>query len=250
MDIRTGNLSTQSVQAKIKKFASGVEDKGIIRAVYTRDGNRNWNLLMANCRVAEAPNKKIREIYGSHAFITKGLAKFDADRLLQKICGSGVKVEPGFPIIKSSSERMNWEEEIVPSHLTDLGYPIKRYSTRICDKAHFKDSQLVAYDMPYYPSAKNVVETFLGLKPFHGDSDGRKGEFAIEIYDKRAAIVLKNGEVGFKGNKGYLLIGQINDGEPIRLRHGETKAIEVEDVRSLELWLVSSRLISFGLGKI
>lgn len=213
---------------------------GCIRAVYTYQQDGIWKYCIGKCVLGQAGGGDSREVYSAITFISSTFAVITLRQLVERLAGdSGLTVAPDRPPLRLPASFANWREEIVPSHAIASGIPARRFTISIEANAVFANDQLFAYDQPYRPSAERYVKAFLGLKPEYS-VDGRRGEFAIEVLDRRGAIRLRDGHLSIATTSTPLrLVGEI-DGNTVDLRNGESLEIGDKDTQSVELWLLAS----------
>ncbi len=213
---------------------------GYIRAVYTCQQDGIWRYCVGQCVLGRGVGGDLREDYSAFTFLSSALPAITLRKLVEALAGdTGLKVAPDRPPLRLTVSPPNWREEIVPSHAIASGMPARRFTISVEANAVFANDQLFAYDQPYRPSAERYVKAFLGLKP-QDSVDGRRGEFAIEVPDRRGAIRLSDGSLGIATPSTPLrLVGEI-DGNTVDLRNGEALEIDDKNIRSVELWLLAS----------
>lgn len=213
---------------------------GYVRAVYTSQQDDIWKYCIGKCVLGRTGGGDSREVYSAITFISSALAEITFRKLVEALAGdTGLTVAPDRPPLRLPASFANWREEIVPSHAIVSGMPARRFTISIEANAVFANDQLFAFDQPYRPSAERYVKAFLGLKP-EDSVDGRRGEFAVEVPDRRGAIRLRDGHVFIATTSTPLrLVGEI-DGNTIDLRNGESLEIDEKNTRSVELWLLAS----------
>jgi Putative DNA-binding domain len=144
------------------------------------------------------------------------------------------------PPVRVTVSPPNWNEEIAPTFSTRSLTPVRRFTVSITPNAFFPDSQLIDYTLPYRSSAGRYVKEFFGLQTFYAADDGRKGEFTIEIPDRRGAIRFAGGLVSIRDPLVPLrLVGTINGDIPIDVRNETTVDYDEEGVYSVELSLLT-----------
>jgi hypothetical protein len=213
---------------------------GCVRAVYTCQQDGIWKYCIGRCVLGQGAGGDLREVYPAITFISSALTAITLRKLVEALASNtGMKVAPDRPPLRLAAPFANWREEIVPSHAIASRTPARRFTISIEANAVFANDQLFAYDQPYRPSAERYVKAFLGLKP-EDSVDGRKGEFAIEVPDRRGAIRLNDGRLFIATSSTPLrLVGEI-DGNTVDLRNGEVLEIDDKNIRSVELWLLAS----------
>lgn len=216
-----------------------------IRVIYTRQQQADWKYCLGRCVLGQGPGEERRELYPSFAFVSKTLYDTNLQKLVESLIDeTGIKVAPDLPPLRLGMSPPNWREEIVPSHSTANHAPARRFRVGIESNAVFANDQLVDYELPYHPSAEGYARTFLGLQP--RDEVGR-GEFTIDIADRRGAILMIDGHLSIAPYSDSLrLVGEI-DGTPIDLSNNGMLEIEHKNLRSVELWLLTqgSELVDY-----
>lgn len=228
----------ESAANKLDIYDAAVD--GYIRAVYTSQQDGIWKYCIGQCVLGQVASGDLREVYSAFTFISRALHAVTLRKLIEALAGhTGLTVAPDRPPLRLTASPPNWREEIVPSHATASGIPARRFTISVEANAFFANDQLFAYDQPYRPSAERYVKSFLGLKP-QDSIDSRKGEFAIEVPDRRGAIRLSDGRLCIATSSMPLrLVGEI-DGKTVDLRNGEALEIDDKHIRSMELWLLNS----------
>ncbi|MDA8350797.1 MAG: ATP-binding protein [Pseudomonadota bacterium] len=213
---------------------------GCVRVVYTCQQEGLWKYCIGQCVLGQAAGGDLREVYSTFTFISSPLRAITLRKLVEASAGdTGLTVAPDRPPLRLTAPTPNWREEIVPSHATASGIPARRFTISVEPNAVFANDQLFAYDEPYRPSAERYVKSFLGLKP-QDSVDGRRGEFAIEVPDRRGAIQLRSGRLCLATSSMPLrLVGEI-DGKMVDLRNSDSLEIDDRHIRSVELWLLAS----------
>ncbi len=211
-----------------------------LRAVFLRHGSDEWRYVTGRCVEATDAFEQRHEMYRDFAFVAQSLGAQPISEFLSVLSGTGCELSAQVPPIKIKDQNVSWTEEIVPSHATGTGLPRRKYSARIDGDAYFSEGQLIAYGMPHYLSAGEYTREFLGLSQFHGASDGQKGELSIEVTDQRGAIGIDNDRLFIANAKEPLcLVGHLNSETPIKLMGDEEQVIDTQNLRDVELWLVS-----------
>lgn len=213
--------------------------QGQIRAVYQRPEDGPWRFVIGRCIIGAAPSHESEEIYPGSVFVCKSLPALPVASFIKQLAGDGLELSKDLPPLKISVNNPSWTEQVVPSDVSANGVPRRLFSTRVANDAYFLETQLAAYGMPYHASSAAYAKAFLDLTRFHGNSD--KGELLIEFDDDRGIIRMGNGTLSIAGRmKKLCLVGQLNGEEPIRLMKGERTAITVEEIRDIELWLLTN----------
>jgi hypothetical protein len=230
--------------------ALGVYDTqvdGYIRLVYTRQQDTPWKYCIGQCVLGNNAGDDLKEDYPTFTFVSSTLFRTTLRKLLDSLANeSGLEVARGLPPLRLPTTHSNWREEIVPGHATATGMPVRRFRVNIESNAVLANDQLIAYDLPYRPSAANHIKAFLGLKP-QDSVDGQKGEFIIDIPDVRGAIRMSNGVLSIVDAAIPLrLVGEI-DGIPVDLRNDGVFEVADKNIRGVELWLLAggSELVDY-----
>jgi hypothetical protein len=242
MNITRRNLLVPALIDAIRALSR--DDKpmrGYIQAVYVRQGlESDWRFVIARCVLTGKTADRQEEIYRDYAFLSKPVSDLSIESFLSAITGDGYVLSPAFPALRATNSTPNWSEELIPSDVSGIEFPVRKFSSTIDQNAFFSESQLIAFDMPFRFSAARYVKQFLGLKEFHGSSDGRRGELWIEVNDKRGAIRLEPTRLSIAGRTEDLcLVGQINDGDSVKLMNDETTALDGKSIANIELWLLT-----------
>lgn len=217
--------------------------EGVFRGVYVKT-NDKWLLLLGvisiGGKLGRDGYKQCHYRYDQYEFICKSIRKIEMASLVSEIEKNSKLPVHGLPELAVRDSSLSWTEALVPSHMAEAGFPVKRYSTRLCSDVHCDDRKLIAYDMPYFSSAFSLVKEFLGLEVFHGNSDGRKGELLIDIPDRRGRLVVSDKGVCFHSNSpGDLVVRGEIDGSQVFLDSPEIWYDRYHDEsQDIDLWLV------------
>jgi hypothetical protein len=168
---------------------------GYIRAVYTRQQDVPWKYCIGVCVLGQVAGDDLREVYTTFAFISQTLRGVTVRNLLESLTGdTGIRVAPDLPPLHLTASPSNWREEIVPSHATASSLPAWRFKISLEANAVFANDQLIDFSLPYRPSADRYVKEFLRMKP-QDSIDGQRGEFTIEVPERRGAIRMSDGRL-------------------------------------------------------
>lgn len=209
-----------------------------VRVIYTRQQGADWKYCIGQCVLGSNTDGDGRQDYPAFIFVSKVFNEVTLRQLLESLASvQGLQVAPDLPAIRlptASSE--NWREEIVPSHATKTAMPARRFRVRIESNAVFSESQLIAFDQPYEPSAERHAKAFLRLNPRDGLD---RGELTIEVPDRRGAICFTDGRIAIAGATVPLrLVGQVN-GKLIDLKGDADSTIDDKVTADAELWLLA-----------
>jgi hypothetical protein len=213
--------------------------QGYMRAVYFRQVPGEWKFVTGQCMFGPEPPQECTEIYSQHAFVAKHVRDITIRGFFENLARDGVEVAPGLPLIRRTASHASWKEEVIPSHARDSGLPGRRLTVTLENNAIFVDGQLVDYALPYRLSASRYATAFLGLPGAHDSADGRKGEFFVELTDRRGAIRLDGGRVSIARRTAELRLVGIINGQNIDVRNDEGVQIESKSIRDVELWLLA-----------
>lgn len=246
------NLCTGEVSQRLNQFISdGPPRRGVLRCVLTFRNN-DWSFLMGSLTFVgdistEQPTECLQK-YPNYQFICQIVEKVDLEKLLDDLDNRGV-----LSLSKISDSRVqdleleavghNWTEAIVPSHAHSGGVPVRRFSARITGDTHCADTKLIAHNLPFRSSSFEYLQEFLGLDEFYGSFDGRKGEFCIEVPDKRGRLLLSEEGARFSddGTASLSLVGTINDQQVSLLDRNSACSFKLENMTDVELWLVTEK---------
>ena len=236
MNFTRRNLQTYDLIDAVRLLSGSNQTKAQVQAVYARQSQGEWQYAIGRCALADESKGESVEIYRDYAFVSKPFPEFSVERFLAE----GLVLSKDFPPVRITTTNPAWNEEIVPSHISGSGCPVRKFATQIVQNATFPDAQLLAYGMPFHRSAARYVRDFLGLRDFHGSNDGRRGEFSIEINDKRGNIQLEQNRLSIsKRTEDLCLVGQINEGPPISLMNDESTSVDCQGITNIELWLLT-----------
>lgn len=222
-----------------------INNKGIkkvaIRAVFTKEGSGDWKYLIGKCEFTEI-EEEIEAIYSDCAFICKSLTDFDLKTFIESLEGNGFNISPNMPpIIKADKSNIFWSNDFIPSHATKSGYPERKFSAKM-NGSYFDETILLGFGMPFYSSSGNFLKDFMGMRQYHGHSDGRNGEFYIQIPDQRAKICFDNQKISIQSNDtDVCLVGQTPKQDKLIMKLGETLEIDTRDFIESELWLLTKK---------
>jgi len=195
--------------------------------------------LIGRCEFSE-DGENLEEIYPNMAFVSKFIDGFCLEEFLTRVSGEGYSVSDKIPALIQEEGRNSWREQIIPSHATKNRYPGREYSADIGRNTEFRETILVGYGMPFYPSSTVRVQEFMGLRSYHGSSDGNNGKFNIEVPDRRGRIIIEKGKISVEG-KGVnvCLVGKTRDQDNFQLKSGECASINEKHLDQAELWLLT-----------
>jgi len=211
-----------------------------IRAVYAKNTSEKWEFLIGSCEVGKK-GKAFKAIYSECAYICIQVSNFDLENFIESLDDGGYFLIDNMPpLLNTTKTQMYWDEDVIPSHATISKYPVRSYSARINSSASFSETMLLGFEMPFYPSSTEYTKDFMGMRQFHGNSDGRKGELSIEIIDKRGRICHEKGELSIEnGDIDICLVGNTQYQDSISLKPGETIKCNGESLNESELWLLA-----------
>jgi len=239
------NIREPELFKRIANFTNiEVATSGVYRGVYTKNNNK-WSMLFGVLALGGSTKSNEHQAccykYPEYQFIcqpVKGITLGELIKSLER--GAGLPV-PSVPALEHGERTLNWTESLIPSHLSNHQFPIRRFSARLSSDVECRECKLVAHGMTFHASAFEYVKEFLGLDRFHGSSDGKRGELCIDIADQRGHLVLSNEEVRYycKATDTLAVVGEI-DGDPVNLSSSQDRYIfEQEKVSDVELWLVT-----------
>jgi hypothetical protein len=134
---------------------------------------------------------------------------------------------------------LHWQEDIIPTHANASQWPFRRFTASIESSAFMPDGQLVDFELPYRPSAAAYIKEFMSFKAFHGDNDGRRGQFTVEILDRRGAIKFAGGLLSIsKPTVSLRMTGHV-DGTTVDLRNDGVFEYDDTVPHDLDLWLLA-----------
>lgn len=215
----------------------------VVKAVYMRQNDGAWNLLMARVFIGtEGDTVEPEEvIYPNFAFVATPISQFRVSSFFDDIWTNGFRISETFPLLKDAGRNANWDEVLLPSHATGTGNPSRRFSAELERVGHFQDRQLVGAEKPYYKSALSRITEFLALDQVYGHAAVRNGEVSLEVPDERGAIRLTPDSLSFSGNNERLaLVGQINEEIDVYLNaDSSTRRLHSDELGDTQLWLVN-----------
>ncbi len=235
-------MEKKELMMKIEGLSNnGRLDAATIKVVFVKDSSGDWQYYIGKCELGSTPQKEKEEIYSEHAFICKSISDFDMNDFLESLDKDGISISSILPPIrKTKKSDTQWIEEIIPSHATVSGFPVRKYSSRINSDAHFHESILLGFDMPFILSSGEYLKNFLGMWKFHGYQDARNGELSIEIPDRRGRICISNGKIWVE-NGGFdtCLVGQTTKESNFILKNKEKIEFDEKYLGESELWLLT-----------
>jgi Putative DNA-binding domain len=239
MNLTRRNLQVGDILETVKRANESLPAMCRVRVAYVRQPGADWRFFMARFQLTDTPGVELTEVYREYAFFARTLEPFCLDDFLRKITADGHIVVDGFPPIKMSAATPQWQENIIPGHVSG-GFAIRQFSAFVSSDAYFYETALAAYGMPYRPSAQRRLNEFMELSGFQGANDARKGELAIEIEDRRGRIELKNGHLAIADRKVDLcIVGQVNGDLHVSVTESEVIAIDDEAINSIELVMLT-----------
>lgn len=209
-----------------------------VRVVYTSQQGASWRYCVGQCVLGNNAGVDGRQDYPAFIFVSKVFNDITLKQLLESLASvEGLLVAQDLPTVRlPTTSPANWREEIVPSHATNTGMPARRFRVGIESNAIFSESQLIAFDQPYQPSAERHAKAFLHANPRDGLD---RGEFTIEVPDRRGAISFTDGRIAIADAAVPLrLVGEVN-GKVIDLAVDADATIDDKVITDVELWLLT-----------
>jgi hypothetical protein len=242
---KINNLKEPKLTERMAQFINlDDEISAIFRGVFTK-ANDSWSMLMGNIIVNDNSNPFDIEAchyqYPEYQFICQPISELSVAKLITNVGEDANILIPGLPELGKRESHLNWDESLIPSHFHQEGFPVRRFSARVCSDAQCHDTKLVAHDMPFHPSAFELTRNFLGLEKFHGSSDARRGDLRIYIPDRRGHLVFSESNIRFHSDihNELSVVGSIDD-VPVALTNPlEKHDFEPEKAMDVELWLVT-----------
>lgn len=237
MDLtRNRNLRKDSLFQAIKRRPTRGSNKFYLRAVYIKQ-NDQWRFLMGKCSVGDGSHCENEARYKEFYFLSK-VFECSLTELIEKLY-SGFSIAKNMPKF-SLAENTSWEEELVPSHATKSGYPVRMLICNISNNSSFNDAKLVGYDVEFHSSAKEYIQEFFSLSGDLGSKEIREGTLMVELEDRKGAIKLDGSILSIEGKDDSLcIVGKIDDERAVCLKQGKTLEIEKKDIQKIELWLLN-----------
>jgi len=220
---------------------------GCLRAVFTRQTLGPWTYYIGQCVLAGSVGPDFAEVYRNFAFVSMGVNQRTIKSLLADLAVEGIFMSQGLPSIRIPDGIENWQEDIIPSHAGFSRLAFRRFAISIESSAFFPDAQLMDYELPYRPSAAGYVKEFMSFKQFHDVNDGRRGQFTIELPDRRGAIRYAGGLLSIKDPTVPLRLTGTLDGATVDLRNHDVSEYDDTGSHELDLWLLTkdSELVDF-----
>jgi hypothetical protein len=213
---------------------------GCIRAVFTRQPQGPWTYYIGQCVLDGVVGQNAIEVYPNFAFVSKAVDQGTTKGLLHDLTGSGVPMPEPLPPIRLPPTPHIWQEEIIPTHERKTSMrPFRCFTVSIGSSAFMPDGQLVDFRLPYRRSAAAYIGEFMSLKTFHGDSDGRRGQFTLEVADRRGAIRLAGGTLSIREPTVPLRLTGTLCGQPVDLHNGDIHECAEMAPDDPELWLLA-----------
>ena len=214
---------------------------GILKVIHTRQPSGPWTFYCGLFTLEQDLGSDHAEVYQNFAFISKQMQQTSVKALVDALLGMGLDIAADLPCLRLAMSPPAWTEELVPTYSTRARTPLRRFAVEANTGAVFPDSELVDFTLPYRPSASRYAREFLGLKS--SDSiEGRRGQFAIEIPDKRGAIRCAGGLISIREPVVPLrLVGTINGNIQVDVRNDSTADYDEKALQAVELWLVTER---------
>lgn len=242
---QTNNLREPELTKRIAQLVN-LDDQitAVFRGVYTKT-NEVWSLLIGVIDLSDSSTLSDFDTcyyqYPEYQFICQPITELNLAELISNVGEHTNTLISGLPEFGKRESHPNWTESLIPSHVHLDKFPSRRFSARVCSDTHCQDTKLVAYGMPFHPSAFELIKNFLGLDKFHGSSDGRKGELRIDIPDRRGYLELSEGDIQFYSDRPDELsvVGAI-DGKQVNLANPQDKhGFDPASAQDMELWLVT-----------
>jgi Putative DNA-binding domain len=220
---------------------------GRIRAVFTRQTLGPWTYYIGQCVLAGGAGPNSAEVYKNFAFVSMGVDQRTIKSLLADLAVDGIRMPHGLPSIRIPHGIQNWEEDIIPSHAGHSKLAFRRFTVSIESNAFFPDAQLIDYELPYRPSATAYVKEFLSFEAFHDVNDGRRGQFIIDIPDRRGAIRCAGNILSINTPTIPLRLTGTLDGAVVDLRDSNVFEYDDKTPHDLDLWLLTadSEIVDF-----
>ncbi|WP_129775578.1 AlbA family DNA-binding domain-containing protein [Peristeroidobacter soli] len=216
-----------------------VQGAAYVRVIYTRQQDADWRYCIGQCLLGGKIDGDARQDYPAFVFVSKAFNNITLKQLLEMLASAeGLEIAPDLPAVcLPATSPVRWREEIVPSHATKTGMPARRFRANVESNAVFSESQLIAFDQPYQPSAEHHAKAFLGLNPRDGLD---RGEFTIEVADRRGAISFADGRIAITGAVVPVrLVGKVN-GKVIDIAADAGATIDDRAITEVELWLLTN----------
>lgn len=173
------------IQSNIREGAKQIRRRAVLS---WSPSDRAWVLIC--CTVEAYPDfKALIEPVPSRAYLRAILFE---DWLTPHTCEKFIEEIQGGAVIIAETEFQrslspNWQLQLVPSendYMRRSGFiAITGFEER---RSSAPREPLIAADQPYYPDIDEAANDWLPMKKFHGDQDGRRGQFIFILPEPRA----------------------------------------------------------------
>ena len=233
--IRNG-LHIDDIQDELSEVLSGGKITLFVKAVYTAVPSGDWLLHSTYITEYKETDEEVFHVYPQATFISCTVKIQSINHLFTLLNTDGLILHDDFPSIKPESEN-NWEEERVPSHITDSKWPARIYHNRtFTGKLAGNDFKLIAHGLPYRESYNQHLATF------YPELDINKLGFNILIFDTRYRLIDENGNLSSNQHDEIYACGEFETlDDDTRHTFPAKDSISIQDIDVPEIWAVDKQ---------
>lgn len=242
------NYTEEQLFERLGEFLDGDKVSLSFNLVYAKNNNGKWGFLIGSCFL-NGDGKNHSEVYSEFAFVNKVIKNTSLEDIICLVDEAGASLDGEYITVwPGESANLSCRESIIPSCLSGNSFPHRCFSVNLSRDSRFSNSPLVGYGLPYRSSSRQFVKEFLGLRRYHGESDGDNGLLSIYVEDKRGRIEISEECVSvISESADLMLLGQLSESELVSIRSSENHKSDKIDKDACELWLIDSQnsLIDF-----
>ena len=236
-----GQLANKELLAHIDSYSSEkLPAEFTIKAVFVKKEDSCWDFVVGKCDFGIHESEGVT-IYSDYAFSIIHYKSNDLSKILDQIYSTGLIVSEEYNLcVKTQDENRKWKWELIPSHATELLYPIYQYSCDINSNVNAVDMPLIGFGLPYFESSEKYIREFMLLDHFHRHIDVRNGTFFLNVPNLVSRLMFSENQVSIQSERDDVcVVGHLNEDEPLILRLGKNHYIEEDKLSKAELWLIT-----------
>lgn len=164
---RTINLRRTDIVQRFNRYLSSDHTlSGVFKGVFTKS-NGKWSLLVGYVRLGCSNKVNVsdqRLEYPEYLFVSGSLNTVNIGAIVSDLELEGKLPINKTPMLEVGEQGLNWTETLIPSHATEGGFPIRRFSTDINRNIYCSDTKLVAHGMKFHSSSFEYIKDFFGVE--------------------------------------------------------------------------------------